>query len=144
MHSRGHVTGTFNIQMKQSRETKDRQLAIQSFQTTLFSCDCAISQPDFLIAQHEWVIQIHNTRVVIRVWNRCFALYDVKNTKQNYPCLPVWYVFSSFRWAGCSTAIAFLLARNLTSIIRALVVFVQSALPYCSRDPTTQFFTKSL
>ena len=83
-----------------------------------------ISQPDFLIAQHEWVTQIHNTRVVIRVCNRCFALYDVKNTKQNCLALPVWYVFSSFRWAGCSTAIARLLARSLTSIICVLVVFV--------------------
>ena len=40
--------------------------------------------------------------------------------------LPVWYVFSSFRWAGYSTAIARLLARNLTSVIRALVVSVPS------------------
>ena len=60
------------------------------------------------------------------------------------PAFPVWYVFSSFHWAGWSTAIARLLVYNLTSIIHALVVFVQSALPYCSRDPTTQFFTKSL
>ena len=45
-----------------------------------------ISQPKFLIAQLEWVVQINNTRVVIRECNPCFALYDVKNIKQNCPC----------------------------------------------------------
>ena len=44
-----------------------------------------ISQPDFLIAQHEWVVQLNNTPVVIRECNRCFALYDVKNTRHNCP-----------------------------------------------------------
>ena len=33
-------------------------------------------------------------------------------------------VFSSLRWAGCSTALARLLARNLTSVRRALVEIV--------------------
>ena len=45
-----------------------------------------ISQPDFLIAQHESVVQINNTRVVIRECNRCFALYYVKNTIHTCPC----------------------------------------------------------
>ena len=44
-----------------------------------------ISQPDFLIAQHQWVVQINNTRVVVRECQRCFALYDVKNTRHNCP-----------------------------------------------------------
>ena len=45
-----------------------------------------ISQSDFLIAQHEWVVQINNTRVTVRECKRCFSLYDVKNTRHNCPC----------------------------------------------------------
>ena len=60
----------------------------------------------------------YNSKSVTVVFYCCLLLV--------FPLLTciVWCVFSSLRWAGCSTALACLLARNLTSIRRALVVFV--------------------
>ena len=64
------------------------------------------------------LINEYNSKSEIIVFCCCFLLV--------FPPLTyiVGCVFSSLRWAGWSTALARLLARNLTSIRRALVVIV--------------------
>ena len=60
------------------------------------------------------------------------TLLDFSSTPPPPPPIncTVWFVFSSIRWAGYSTALASLLARKLTSVRLALVVLCR-ALPYC-------------
>ena len=83
-----------------------------------------VSQPDFLIAQLEWVVQINNTRVVIRECNRCFALYYVKNTRHNCPCFSCVVCFLVFPLGWVIHCHCTITRETLTSIIRALVVSV--------------------
>ena len=83
-----------------------------------------ISQPDLLIAQHEWVVQLNNTPVVIRECNRCFALYYVQNTKHNFPCSSCVVCFLVFPLGWVFHCHYTITRENLTSILRALVVSV--------------------
>ena len=103
-----------------------------------------ISQPDFLIAQLEWVVQINNTRVVIREGNRCFALYDVKNTKHNFPCSSCVVCFLVFPLGWVFHCHYTITRENLTSIIRALVVSVPCLAVLFERPYYTVLYTITL
>ena len=103
-----------------------------------------ISQPDFLIAQLEWVVQINNTRVVIRECNRCFALYYVKNTRHNCPCFSCVVCFLVFPLGWVLHCHCTITRETLTSIIRALVVSVPCLAVLFQRPYYTVLYTITL
>ena len=103
-----------------------------------------ISQPDLLIAQHESVVQINNTPVVIRECNRCFALYYVQNTKHNFPCSSCVVCFLVFPLGWVFHCHYTITRENLTSIIRALVVSVPCLAVLFERPYCTVLYTITL